>query len=503
MEDNQNEQSITRQFITKGTTCRNCEETVKKQAMKVRGVREVHFSANTERGSVVFDPKITDIDEILSKIEEKGHKCYILEGKGPATINIKTVVAILGMAGIAIAAFFLYKLFWGVELPEISQNIGYGLLFLVGLLTGFHCIAMCGGFVVSYTAKDAQEGRKSQKSHLLYGFGKLVSYTAIGAAFGLIGSIIAFTPLMRGVAGLLSGLFLVLFGITMLGVFPSLRRFQLRTPKFLNRIVGKNQSTNPLVIGLFNGLMIACGPLQAIYIMAAGTGSVVEGAKMLFIFGLGTLPVMLGFGYLTSFVSSKMTHKILKLSGVVVIILGLIMINRGFALTGSGYDIKSLAGSREINLQEPSGSKLSSGTASSNVALLSDGYQEIRMTVDAGGYTPDVFILKKGVPVKWIIDGKQITNCNKAIQVPKLGLSFDIKQGEQTIEFTPTESGTISWSCWMGMIPGTFIVKDSIDLNDKTAVQAELANTATPKAAGGACGMAAGTGGGGCGCGMK
>jgi len=43
--------------------------------------------------------------------------------------------------------------------------------------------------------------------------------------------------------------------------------------------------------------------------------------------------------------------------------------------------------------------------------------------------------------------------------VPKLGLMFDVREGEQTIEFTPQEAGVIPWSCWMGMIPGSFVVQ--------------------------------------------
>jgi plastocyanin domain-containing protein len=61
--------------------------------------------------------------------------------------------------------------------------------------------------------------------------------------------------------------------------------------------------------------------------------------------------------------------------------------------------------------------------------------------------------------VKWVIDGKEITECNKAIQVPQLDLSFNIQPGLQTIEFTPTTAGVIPWSCWMGMIDGSFIVQ--------------------------------------------
>ena len=77
-----------------------------------------------------------------------------------------------GIIGILILGYFVLKFSSGVALPAISPEMGYGLLFLVGLLTGFHCVSMCGGFVVSYTAKDAAEGRKPYKSHLMYGTGK-------------------------------------------------------------------------------------------------------------------------------------------------------------------------------------------------------------------------------------------------------------------------------------------------------------------------------------------
>ncbi|PIN69784.1 hypothetical protein COV93_04045 [Candidatus Woesearchaeota archaeon CG11_big_fil_rev_8_21_14_0_20_43_8] len=477
-------------FIAEGTVCDSCEKIVKRQATKVKGVRSVEFDYSTATGYVTFDPKKTDINIILSKIEEKGYSCFILDGSGQ-----KKAPGYLGMIfsiiGILVIGYFLFTLFEGINLPQISLNMGYGLLFIVGLLTGLHCVGMCGGFVVSYTAKDAKEGKKSHMSHIKYGSGKIISYTIIGAAFGLVGSIIAFTPMMRGVAGLLAGLFLVLFGLKMLNIFPSLRRFNIQMPAFITRFTGgvSRKSHGPFIIGLLNGLMIACGPLQAVYIMAAGTGSVLEGAKLLFVFGLGTLPVMLGFGYITSYLSSKFTHKILKASGVIVIVLGVIMMNRGLALTGTGYDLNS------IMTTSVATSGLGTTGDASAVTLDAGGYQEIRMEVTRDGWNPDKFVLKNGVPVKWIIDGKEINGCNNAIQVPKFGLKFDIKPGIQTIEFTPTESGTISWSCWMGMIPGVFIVKDNVDLNDAATVQAVIENT--PELKGSSCGGSGGS----CGCG--
>jgi len=485
-------------FIAEGTTCESCAKIIKKQAMQVEGVKSVAFDYSTEEGYVTYDENKTDLDTVLYKIEEKGYTCFVLDANSEVrkTSTNKIFGWIFGILGILITGYFLFNFVETIQLPEISQNMGYGLLLIVGLLTGFHCVSMCGGFVLSYTAKDAQNGRSSHKSHIYYGVGKTISYTIIGAAFGLLGSIIAFTPMIRGVVGLLAGLFLILFGLKMLNIFPVLRKFSLKTPKFLNKFVAKEQShhASPLIIGLLNGLMIACGPLQAIYIMAAGTGSMMEGAKLLFVFGIGTLPAMLGFGYLASVISNKATQNILKASGAIVIILGLIMVNRGLALTGTGFDATSLFTSASA-----------SDVITEDTIALEDGYQVINMDVTRGGWEPDKFVLKKGVPVKWVINGKEITGCNNAIQVPKLGLEFDIKKGEQIIEFTPTEAGTIPWSCWMGMISGTFIVSDDIDLSDSTAVQQELDSTPQPKAGscGGSCGSSTCGGGtsSGCGCG--
>ncbi|QJD31367.1 sulfite exporter TauE/SafE family protein [Methylococcus geothermalis] len=338
-----------------------------------------------------------------------------------------------------------------VDMPKLSRDTSYGLLFFVGFLTGFHCVGMCGPLVVGYTAKYASAGTKSYGSHLLYGLGKTISYTVIGGLFGAFGSILAFTPFTQGVVGIAAGVFLILFGLHMLNVFPSLRHFHVKTPGVLMRFVGKEyrKHHNPFVIGLLNGLMIICGPLQAIYIMAAGTGSWSEGAAILFFFGLGTLPLLLGFGFLTSLVSANLTPKILRASGIVVVILGSIMLDRGLAVAGSGFDFNTLIARVSQALSPPV------AAPESNAAE-----QTITMDVVAGKFVPNRFTLRKGVPVKWVINGKELNECNRVIVVAKYGLEIKLHEGTQTIAFTPEETGVIPWSCWMGMIPGTFIVVD-------------------------------------------
>lgn len=480
-------------FTIKGMNCNSCSNLIE-NSLKEK-VNSISVDYSKGKAEIDFDEDKISESEIKDKIKELG---YEVEGyrekstpqaypdkssekistKGEKSAEHYTGWVVL-ISSSLLLLFFLYRFIAGLNLslPEIGETTSLFLLFFVGVLTGFHCIAMCGGFLVSYTAKNAINGHKSFYQHFVYGISKTISYTIIGALFGLIGSIFFFSPALRGGIAIFAGIFMIFYSLSMMG-FGFFRKFQFN-PKFLTKIATKKYSGayfGPMMTGLLNGLFIACGPLQALYLYAAGTGSFIQGGFALMAFGLGTLPVMLGFGGVTNVISSKATKKILKVSAIIVLVLGLIMLNRGLSLTGSGYDVKSLI------------SKTTGITG--NVVVDSEGYQTIEMDVTRDGWSPDSFVLKKDVPVKWIINGKEITGCNNAIQVPKLGLEFDIEKGKQVIEFMPTEEGVISWSCWMGMIPGTFIVTDDGNANQ------EQVQTAQVKSSGGCDGSCGGCSGG-------
>lgn len=450
---------VSEEIKVAGMHCKSCELLIEEIALGIDGVVSLEVDYITGRGEITFNSERTTIEGILREIEGGGYVCSLIGGDGgEEKRDLKGYVRLFGMflviAGMITAGYFLFTLSGTIGPSQIGRSLGYGsygLLFVVGLLTGFHCLGMCGGFVVSYTTKGIGKGSASHRSHLMYGLGKMISYTVIGAGFGLLGSVVAFTPTLRGTAGILSGLFLVLFGLNMFGLLPKFGRFRISTPSVIQKFKGMKGAAEggPFVIGLLNGLMIACGPLQAIYVMAAGTGSVKEGALLLFFFALGTLPVMLGFGYITGLVSNRFRVNMVKWSGAVVAVLGLVMINRGLALTGTGLDAKSLFASVSVWRDK----------ADIDFVPVVDGYQIVRMNVTRYGWEPDSFTLKEGIPVKWIINAEEINNCNNAIQVPVLKLFFNITPGERIIEFTPESEGVISWNCWMGMIPGTFIVK--------------------------------------------
>ena len=463
-----------------GMTCGSCEKIIERALEKNEGVREVKADYEKSRLKINFNESKISKEEINRVIVEAG---YSPSETKPKKSKLHFTIAI-ALAFLLIGVYLILESTIGLDFfPDLSQETSLALLFVLGLLTGFHCIGMCGGFVISYATK----AKSKTKAHIEYGLGKTIGYAVIGGLFGLFGSFIAFTPNLRGYAAILAGLFLIIFGLNMLNIFPWLKKIRIRSPHFLSKYAAKEtqKSRSPLKIGLINSLMIACGPLQAMYIYAAGTGSMAQGAVSLAAFGLGTLPVLLGFGVITSLISKSSTQKILKISAIVVIVLGVVMINRGLSLTGTGYDYTSIMTGAAV-----SGSNYAD-LPSNEVAAMKQGYQEIRMDVNRYGWSPDKFVLQKGIPVKWIVNGKEINGCNNAIQVPTYNLNFDIKSGEQTIEFTPTETGTVAWSCWMGMIPGNFVVVDDLANLDSNKIN-EISNAQIPKS--GSCG-------GGCGCG--
>ncbi|MBU1165418.1 sulfite exporter TauE/SafE family protein [Candidatus Micrarchaeota archaeon] len=465
---------------TTGMECTACEQRIEAAVKKLDGVQSVKSNYADETTVIEYDEEIINDKKIRDTIKKLGY------GSDPVSkvkINgantsgkFGNLAIALGVFTILASVYFLLRgnFDFGVDFTNISTETGIATLFLIGFLTGFHCIGMCGGFVLSYS-KNIKHGG-DLIPHLLYGSGKTISYAVIGALFGLIGSFIAFTIELRASVAILAGIFLVIYGLNMLNIFPILRKLQLRMPSFIKP--GQGRHHGPLVTGLLNGLMIACGPLQALYIFAAGTGSPVAGAQALFFFGLGTLAPLLTFGIASNFLSSTFSHNVVKFSGILVIILGLVMASNGLNLLGVGLPAltsASPAPGDSIVVDAP--------------IVDAEGYQVIKMDVTSYGWSPNSFVIKKGVPVRWEINGVDLNGCNNEIIVREYGLDIKLKKGIQVIEFTPDREGTVRWSCWMGMIPGQFVVVENVD-------------TVTPEiipsiAAGSSCGG----GSGGCGCG--
>lgn len=438
----------------KGMTCVHCEQAIKTALEKIPNLKVIDVSYKQMQVKVAYDSALVSQNLIEATILAAGYEV-------PTSGQIENLPKLSHLIWVLLA-FWLFTLLnrHGVfnQFPTVSSEMSLGLLFVVGVLTSVHCIAMCGGINLSQCLPKAtgiESVPPSQwtilRPSLLYNAGRVVSYTIVGGIVGALGSELSFGENGRAILTLLAGAVMVLMGLNMLGYVPFMRGIQ----QWLNKhIKVKSPIQTPFAVGLANGLL-PCGPLQAMQIYALGTGSALMGALSMFIFSLGTVPLMLGLGVFASRIGKDASKRMLKAGGLLVVILGVVMFQRGFALTGSSGLISGLN-------PLPSGFSFDSGQSQSApvASVVTNGEQIVTAEVTAGGY-PQI-ILKKGIPAKINFHAAEgsLNGCNSAIIIQAFGVQKELSVGDNWVSFTPEESGTVGYSCWMGMIQSQIDIQE-------------------------------------------
>ena len=202
-----------------------------------------------------------------------------------------------------------------------------------------HCIGMCGGIVLAYsTIKINPSSSKVTQgmAHLLYSFGRVLTYTILGAMFGALGGVVTFSNNANGALLIFAGVVMVLAGLSLMGKIKFLTVIE---HSFSSSSVYKNAFKSVLnsksnlsffVLGMLNGLL-PCGFVYFFAITAASTANPLYGALVMFIFGVSTIPAMFGLGFLTSLTSAtSFRNMMMSLSSVAVILYGAYTIYNGY-----------------------------------------------------------------------------------------------------------------------------------------------------------------------------
>ncbi len=466
-------------FEIGGMTCIHCQTTIENALRTKHGVISAVVSYKKGTADVVYDDEKTSLKKLVNTIEGLEYK-VLTTGEKESTDLVRAAGLLL------IIAFLFYLLQSFGILNRLVPNkladtgMGYGMLFVIGLLTSVHCIAMCGGIGLSQSLlqkkgnENSKSGLQTFLNPLAYNLGRVCSYTVIGLVLGTVGSLIGggaeigVPSMLQGVLKIVAGLLMVVMGINMLGIFPWLRRFTIHPPVAVAKFIGSKSATakGPFIVGLLNGLM-PCGPLQAMWIVALASANPFAGALSMFMFSMGTVPLMLGMGSAASLLGKKFTKQVMSVGAVIVAVMGLAMLTQGAALSGF-YPLAGIDGqvSNENNVQQSYAEKQTSddkqvdsgagvGTESSSNA---DDVQIVTSTLALGSY-PDITV-KAGVPVRWTIDVPEtsINGCNAVMVIQDYNIMHQFDVGENVIEFTPTEAGLVRYSCWMGMVYGSINV---------------------------------------------
>lgn len=464
-------------ILIEGMTCSSCEIKVESTLKKLKGVIEAKVSMAKNKADISYDENIISISSIIKAIDDIGYQAtegieakQTVKTKAAQKSNSFKIDQLIGIGIIVVALYLIIKNTIGFNfVPEIDSSMSYGVLFIVGILTSLHCVAMCGGINLSQCVsyENVEDDKISKlKPSLLYNAGRVVSYTIIGGIVGVIGSIVSFSGMAKGLVAVLAGVFMIVMGLNMLNIFPWLRKFNIRMPKFIGeKIYSGKTNKGPFYVGLLNGFM-PCGPLQSMQLYALGTGSFIAGASSMFFFSLGTVPLMFGLGAISTILSKKFTSNLMKFSAILVIILGVGMISRGMSLSGFNTVLAS--------------------TGNANIAEIDGNVQTVSIELVSNKYQP--IIVQKGIPVKFIINAEQdnLNGCNNPIVIPQFGIEKKLTAGENVIEFLPEQVGTIPYSCWMGMIRSNIKVVEDITQVKSSEIE-KLNNETSAGVAGSSC----------------
>ncbi|MBU1148793.1 sulfite exporter TauE/SafE family protein, partial [Patescibacteria group bacterium] len=285
--------------------CKSCKALIETDVDVLPGVKNVDVNYQTGDCEIEFDDQKISQDKIFATINKSDYNVKdVVTAKGKPKISAPKRFLIAGILLMLFGlGYYLIQHFGLLEtLSKLNeQRISYWLILVIGLLASFHCVGMCGGLVVAYTAKhQAKEGETSNtRPHFQYNLGRLTSYTVIGGILGGVGSFFGVNPTFTGMVVLVAGVFMILMGLSFMTNFRWLQKIKLRTPSFIAKLLFRQRhaekTKGPFIIGILNGFM-PCGPLQAMQLYALASGSITKGALSMGVYALGTIPLMFGFG---------------------------------------------------------------------------------------------------------------------------------------------------------------------------------------------------------------
>jgi sulfite exporter TauE/SafE len=339
-------------------------------------------------------------------------------------------------------------------------------VFGAGLLAGATtCAVTQGGLLVGLIARqkkaagDSVDGKSAWADDLVPvgGFlvGKATSLTMVGLILGAVGAFFTLDSKIAGFAQVAAGVLMIVFALGALGV-PGFKSIMFTPPESWTNIVRKSTKSKsafaPFLLGLAI-VLVPCGVTISMMLLAAASGSAIEGGAIMLVFVLGTAPMFALFGFVTQrYVSAK--NKLLTGAlGAVVIVIGLVTVNAGLVVLDAPFTAqKVMATVNPKPTQSPS---------AADTPTIKNDTQMVYVRVNSEGYEPAVVNAKAGVPTTLVFTTKDVNSCILATVIPQLGKSVVFPPtGTTEVPVGTLKAGDIPYSCSMGMYLGTIHVTE-------------------------------------------
>lgn len=472
-----------------GMRCASCEVLIERKFKRVEGVEAVRVNQVSGQAELTCRTK-PSIRHLQAALE--GTEYFILpeppSSQKAAPIYQTTAQDYKETFWVFLLILVVYFVLSRFNLiPKglsVGDDMSYGFIFVIGLVAAISsCIAVTGGLLLAVAGRYAEahpeaDGIKRFRPHLYFNAGRVIGYTIFGGLIGAVGSVFTLSTRLTGVLTIAASLVMIFLGFQLLNIFPALRRFQPKMPKFIAHRVHEasgrsDHPTTPFTLGAAT-FFLPCGFTQALQLYVLSQGSLTVGALTMLAFSLGTLPALMSLSALSSFLKGATQRYFFRFAGVVVILLGLANIGNGLSLAGTNISLNTILAKNT-----------SQSRTAANLAPIESNKQVISMKVVELEYQPAQFTVRQGVPVEWRIDGSQTSGCASVLTASGLNITVSLpRSGEKVVNFTPEKTGTFPFSCPMGMTTRgasiTVAPNDSTNLATPTPLNYTPVSPASP-----------------------
>ena len=206
---------------------------------------------------------------------------------------------------------------------------------ILGLLGSFHCIGMCGPIAFVLPLNRGNSFKKVIQISL-YHLGRLLTYSFIGLLFGLIGKGLFLMGFQQRIS-ILVGVLMIIIVLIPVRIFNKynfsrpLYSFVSKVISGLGKLLKKKSYKALFTIGILNGFL-PCGLVYMALVGSIATTDATLGTLYMFMFGLGTIPLMTTAVYFGNVLSISVRNKIQKTIPVFVVMIGILFILRGMGL---------------------------------------------------------------------------------------------------------------------------------------------------------------------------
>ena len=199
---------------------------------------------------------------------------------------------------------------------------------IMGLTGSLHCASMCSPLVLAATTNG-----KGMRDRAIYNAGRITMYSLLGAVLGMIGTWIPFDTFRSGVTISL-GITLVVLSIAGISTvrIPVIHALLSRALIWFKQIFAsllKQRSPKTIfLLGFLNGIL-PCG-LTFAALMVALTLGTWQSAAFMIVFGVGTLPVMLGLASGLNYLIKRFNFSLSSMASILLFVSGCLLITRAF-----------------------------------------------------------------------------------------------------------------------------------------------------------------------------